>query len=267
MESERRPGWLIAEYQPTAMFSLRSTLSTSTGGATLLLPTPYSVKLALVDAAYRVGGKATAIQTFDWIKTCEVRFKPPGKCVVNHSFTKIRQPSRPERLQENTGEEEQNEAISDEGDGITGLGTPYKASIGYREYCAYTGKLEISLQSGAWTIGDEPQLERLFAHINYFGKRGSFFQFLGMKSVEDLPPGFTILPEEWDRLNPNLFGVLQYLDDLGKGSWPDFFERVNYYSEKDLKSGVHRVLRQYLLPYKKVKSAKAYTFYSSMVDS
>jgi hypothetical protein len=50
------PGrWLIAEYQPTALFSLKISSATSSVGKTLVVPTPYSIKMALVDAAFRTG--------------------------------------------------------------------------------------------------------------------------------------------------------------------------------------------------------------------
>src|SRR3972149_509738 len=50
------PGrWLVAEYQPAALFSLKISLATSSVGKTLVVPTPYSIKMAFVDAAFRAG--------------------------------------------------------------------------------------------------------------------------------------------------------------------------------------------------------------------
>ena len=45
--------WLIAEYQPVSLFSLKNSLATSSGGKSLLVPTPYAFKMALLDAACR----------------------------------------------------------------------------------------------------------------------------------------------------------------------------------------------------------------------
>ena len=257
---EVRPGWLIAAYTPTAFFSLRGTLSTSTGGATLFVPTPYAIKLALVDAAYRMHGDDLARKVFKWVRDCEVRIKPPRSLVVNHTFTKIRQTARPSK---ETVEQEDSDKIDELNEDSENPKTPYTANIGYREYCAYQGTMEIALQRGDWAEEDERLIGKLFAHINYLGKRGSFLQYLGWQVQLDLPGGFSILPEEWDRLNPNLYGVLQYLDDVGKGTWTDLFERINSYADKNLKLKEHRVLRQYLLPYKRRKSAKSFTYYSS----
>ena len=50
------PGrWLVAKYQPAALFSLKVSSATSSVGKTLIVPTPYSIKMAFVDAAFRAG--------------------------------------------------------------------------------------------------------------------------------------------------------------------------------------------------------------------
>ena len=48
--------WLVARYAPTALFSLKPSLATSSGATTLLAPTPYALKMALLDVAYRTLG-------------------------------------------------------------------------------------------------------------------------------------------------------------------------------------------------------------------
>src|ERR1700722_18200764 len=45
--------WLVAAYSPVTMFSLRMTHATSKGGKTLVVPTPYAVKMALLDVCFR----------------------------------------------------------------------------------------------------------------------------------------------------------------------------------------------------------------------
>jgi hypothetical protein len=47
--------WMLAKYRPTGIFSLKSSATTSSGAKTLLVPTMYAVKMALVDAAFRSG--------------------------------------------------------------------------------------------------------------------------------------------------------------------------------------------------------------------
>ena len=45
--------WLLAIYEATTLFSLKTSDATSSGGRTLLAPTPYAIKMGLLDAAYR----------------------------------------------------------------------------------------------------------------------------------------------------------------------------------------------------------------------
>ncbi len=234
--------WLIAEYEPTALFSLRMSHSTSSGGKTLFVPTPYAFKVAVVDAAFRVQGEALARQVFGWLKARQIRFKPPKQMTVNHTFIKIRREPKKEKGQ-----------IPEE---------PYISSIAFREFCFYRGKLQVAVE-----MGDLPQeavstVENILAHINYLGKRGSFMQFYGSSVVEALPRGFTLpAPEELDLLDPDLYRVIQFLDELGQTDAPDLFDRINSYSDKTIELGKHRVLKQYFLPYKMVQSTRSYTYY------
>jgi len=75
------------------MFSLRSTYATSKGGKTLLVPTPYAVKLALIDACFRMysgfAAEAEARRIFDLIKAQPVRVRPPAECVVQNTFLRV----------------------------------------------------------------------------------------------------------------------------------------------------------------------------------
>ena len=48
--------WTIAYYEPTGLFSLRPALSTASGAQSLLVPTPFAVKMALLDVAIHLYG-------------------------------------------------------------------------------------------------------------------------------------------------------------------------------------------------------------------
>jgi len=93
------PGeWLIARYTPVTLFSLRSTYATSKGGKTLLVPTPYAVKMALIDSCFRAfpaeEAEAAARNIFDLVKAEPVRVKPPEECIVQNTFLRVLQPAR-----------------------------------------------------------------------------------------------------------------------------------------------------------------------------
>ena len=105
-------------------------------------------------------------------------------------------------------------------------------------------------------------LKRAVAHINYFGKRGSFFQFLGMEEWDALATGFMI----GDGDNPaeiarDTYGVSQFLDDFGPDlvKAKDGFDRVSTYHAKPISMGKHRVLVQTLVPYREVQATRTFT--------
>ena len=52
--------WLVAEYQPVGLFSLKHASATSSGGKSLLVPTPFALKMALLDGACRLWGVSEA---------------------------------------------------------------------------------------------------------------------------------------------------------------------------------------------------------------
>lgn len=231
--------WLIATYRPNSLFSLRMSHSTSSGGKTLFVPTPYSFKLAMVDASFRAGGRELATRVFDYLKGREVRVCPPKHLTVNHTFIKIKREPKEKKPEE-----------------------PYISSIGSREFCFFHGELNIAVNIKDLSKEAVVEISTVIAHINYFGKRGSFFQFLNRRFFDELPEGFTI-PETaiGERFNPIRYQVVQFLDDIGEAGIKDLFDRINTYSGKPIELGKHRVLKPYFLPYKMVSSSKGFTYY------
>ncbi len=232
--------YLIAKYRHTALFSLRSTMSTSSGGKTLLVPTPFSIKMALIDAGFRVNGVDLAKQVFNLIKKRRILLQPPEHGVVTHTFQKIlREPK------EKTAE------------------IPYIQTIAFREYVHFNGVLQIAIDVNDMSDTEIVLLKYLFTHVNYFGKRGSFVQFIGADSLEGEPDNFSFDQEnllaEYDASH---YEVFQILDDMGDLEAKDSFDRINAYSGKSLELHKHRVLRHVFLPYKRVTTSKTYTKYS-----
>ena len=48
--------WHIATYEPVSLISLKLATATSTGGKSVLLPTPYAFKMALLNVTFRMQG-------------------------------------------------------------------------------------------------------------------------------------------------------------------------------------------------------------------
>ncbi len=238
--------WLILSYSPTGLFSLRMTHATSKGGKTLLLPTPYAVKMALIDACFRMynktvaKGKAQAV--FNLVKGLEIRFRPPAYCVVQNTFVRVKQEER---------------------------GAPqgiYSPTIAYREFCFFRGHLEIAINVTMLSISQVEELSKLAMGINYFGKRGSFMQFIKSETIEDgLERGFTCPEDKADFINGG-FATTLYLDEFGLALMEDGdgFARINSYGGKPSALGKYRVLVRTLLPYRYISSGKHYTYFKRM---
>src|ERR1051326_5049767 len=238
--------WYQAFYLPISLFSLRQSLSTSSGAKTLLVPTPFALKTALLDAAIRVLGKEQAALLFPTIRDVQIAIRLPHQLVVINSFLKIVRPKK-------------NGPSDDLG---TGLVTPLGSTIAYREFVSYNGALGLALSSSQ----SEPlstEIVQLFAQVNYLGKRGSFVQLVEPPQlVDQLDEGWTLLTTE-----QRLFivdGTVQMLDDYGHSV---SFERADITSGMRITPGKDRVQRPIVLPCKLVRSSRAFTLYQRVEPS
>lgn len=188
------PGrWLVVEYQPTALFSLKISSATSSVGKTLVVPTPYSIKMAFVDAGFRFG--LTQEQCADLLRSLvpiDVRIAPSESTVVTHTFVKVRQESRKaDPLQ------------------------PYDSTIAYREVAYHLGSWlwAFDLAGGNDTLA--ARLVDLAPHVNYIGKRGSFVQFLHFSRASELTERFTQPIQNSEPWSPPPRSHVVPLDDFG----------------------------------------------------
>jgi len=231
------PTWLLAEYQPTALFSLKPAWATSSGGKSLLAPTPYAIKMALLDAACRVAGVKVARQAWPWLRDLTVALRPPQRMVVTNLFTRI---LKPRRSQPKPG---------------TQHAGPLGRSIGFREYVYFGGRLRLGL---AGESADQSLLSEWLVQINYLGKRGGFVQLLAPPTaVERLPAGFIVMDGDPSRPFP-VNGIIQQLDDCDISLT---FEKADIYSGKSIKLGQERVLHHVVLPYRLTSSSKSFSYY------
>jgi hypothetical protein len=230
--------WLLAEYQPTTLFSLKPAWATSSGGKSLLLPTPFAFKMALLDAVCRLEGVTVAEATWPAIRDLIVALRGSERIVVTNTFTKILKPRRGEAAP-----------------GSAHAG-PYQKTIGFREYVFHSGPLGVGLQ-----VDKERPIERLVGwllQINYLGKRGGLVQLVNVPQTrEALPDGFVVVAESGSG-SFSINGIAHQLDDTG----PEVsFGQVNIYSGENVRLAKDRVLRQVILPYRLVRSSKSYSYY------
>lgn len=234
--------WLIAQYRPVGLFSLKVGLATSTGAKTLFLPTPFAIRTALLDAAIRTRGRTIGPEAFEVLKMLTIAARPPQKVVVTNLFTKVLKPQRGDARREGA----------------------MQRTIAFREYAYLVGELELAFGGDEATLD---QLKTLLPQINYFGKRGSFFQLLAPpERVQELPAGFVVL--RGVAVNGNEvagqpaktfpLGTIQVMDDWGPHLT---FEKVNIYSDERIRLGRDRIRESVILPYRLVRSSRSFSYY------
>jgi len=229
--------WVIAQYRPTALFSLKPAWATSSGGKSLLVPTPYAIKMALLDAACRAVGVAAAEEAWPSLRDLTVALHPPDRIVVTNLFKRILKPRKtPAKA------------------GVQHAG-PLGKTIAFREYVYFDGPLGIAL--GA-TASQHSSLEEYLLQINYLGKRGGTMQLLDPPGLADtLPPDFLVIDGDPTRAFP-ADGIIHQLDDCDASLT---FEKASIYSGKKITLGRERILRHVVLPYRLVRSSKAFSYY------
>jgi hypothetical protein len=244
--------WAIAVYHQVSMFSLKPADATSTGGRSLLVPTPFSIKMALLDAALRLYGVETGSTYFPLIRDLRVAISPPPRIVANNCFVRIHKPRREKGGQQSSGGDE----VEEESEG------PFIRSVAFREYVQYSGPLGLAVEVDTQEAGRI--LLALLIQVTCLGKRGSLFQLDSPPWLqEQLPIGQGYLRLDLDiQVSgfPESTGeqILQILDDCSSKLT---FQQANAYSGEALTRGRDRILRQVVLPYRLARSSRGFSLY------
>ena len=237
--------WTIASFQPTSFFSLRPANATTSGGKTLVTPTPFAIKMALLDVALRVYGQAMGEAWFPFIRDLQVAISLPEHLTVINTFIKILRPHK-SGAKDIFG---------------TGLEGPMGNTISYRELVHFGDMIRIAVQDNhqAKKKVNPPPLPLLFAQVSYLGKRGGFMQFTNLEEIDNLPQGFTRLNSKHDE-SFAVNGLMQLLDDCG-GKMT--FAHADVYSGKNMSVGKPngRILTPIILPYRALRSSRTFTLY------
>lgn len=209
-------------YQPTNLFSLKDSNSTNSGAKSLLIPSPYAIKMAVLNQAITIDGESVferdKSNEFTFIKNAQISYRISGSFCVNNCFITI------QSLR----------------DGI------YHGKPSFREYVFLSDNIEIIFD--VENKEAKQYLQKYLHRINYFGKRGCFFQFVGYKDNPSKPN-----VKEFDTSNL-LSGILQEFDDIS----PDAqFKNVNNFNSANAK----RDKKILVIPVKNQNSSKSYTHY------
>ena len=241
--------WIVAHYLPVSFFSLKSAGATSSGGKTLLVPTPFAIKMALLNATIHRYSRAEGERLFPFLRDLDLYLEPPENILVMKSFSKIRRTLKDKHNAEKAQKARDRKEY------------PLQPTIAYREYVNYQGPLRL-----ACLVPDEsPLIERLpelLMQINYLGKRGGFLQLMEHPHVSaERPEGdFTYLTAT--TLQPfSAEGTLQMLDDCG----PDLtFAKADIFNDAKIVLHKDRVLRHIVLPYRHLRSSHSYSWYQHL---
>lgn len=233
--------WTQAHYEQVALFSLKSSGATSSGGKTLLCPTPFALKMALLDALIRTQGLARAQQDWPLLRDLRVQIRLPQRMMVLHTFTKVVRQRR-------------GGAADAMGNGIE---TPFMKTIAYREYVQYDGGFTLALQAAS---GDQlpALLTGVLPQINYLGKRGGFIQLVQLDAPVAVLDGAGFVPLTTPQIGFVAGGIIQMLDDCGPAMT---FEQADIYSGKRIAVGKERVMQHVVLPYHETRSSRGFSLY------
>jgi hypothetical protein len=221
--------WLYTDYTPVTAFGLRPSNTTASGGKSLLCPTPYAVKMALIDRMIRDDGLERARGQFASVRDLALHVRVPDAVAVNRTFQKVQRPASKEEV--------------------------WISTIAQREYCFHAGAMTLAIEAH-----DDALLHTLrlaFTGINYFGRRGGFFQWSG-DSVSDRPPtaGEFVNLSVQQTAGALAIGFLQRMDDME----PDAtFDDVSIWNPKG-KGG--RRSYTVLLPYELARHGAGHTIYT-----
>lgn len=235
----RRTGWIVFRYDTVALFSLKSSRATSTAGKTLLVPTPYAVKMAFIDTALRHRFTSDPNALIGALRSASVRIGVPQHACVTGTIQGVRQETR-------EVERRRNPELP-----------PYRGTIAMRELVHSLGSLRIAYEQD--TLADELSelLAAIAPAINYFGKRGSFVQYASQSHVAALDDTFTCALET-DPAAAKSWGHRATLDDFGpKAS----FDALNSFSGSRIEPGVHRSFVETFIPLREYNAGPGFTHF------
>jgi hypothetical protein len=237
--------WVVAKFAATTLFSLKPASSTSSGGKSLLAPTPFALKMALLDAALRTLGRREGEVLFPAIRDLRIAVHLPTGAIVNNTFIKILRPHK-EGAKDVNG---------------TGLMTLMGNTIAFREFVNFGEVMGLAFSSSISALDDQ-SLARLLLQINYLGKRGGFIQWQSLPEKQEWSDealrqnGYVVITESSQMFDSR--GLLQMMDDCGPTMT---FAHANIYSDKNIKLGKERILHHVVLPYRLMRSSKSYSYY------
>jgi len=189
--------WLRADYEFPSTFSYRRPDVSSQFAIGSPIPSPATVKLALVDTAIRWSGDVNeGRRIFDVIKTARVCVVPPPRMVRFRAFIKRLKPPH----------------------SSAGAGAPTVESTGVRDYFLLDGPLSVFIEVPQ---SDTDYIEWLLQRIRRFGTSDSICWCV---SVCSEAPDQALCPQRLGNQSHAQGGLVVHLSDLTQQSQFDGFD-------------------------------------------
>ncbi|MDJ0692248.1 MAG: hypothetical protein QNJ41_27625 [Xenococcaceae cyanobacterium MO_188.B32] len=240
---KRSNKWLIVHYQPVSLFSLKRSDATSMAAKSNLVPTPYSIQMALLKVLIETKGyehrenfEDWSEKEFKWIRDLEIYIQPPEQLIVNRNGYKLRYWNQQADKDYRKANNRQPPPVMPMQDGFV-----------FREWVYMHGNLSICCGE----TNRLHELEKLFSLINYFGKKGCFFQYLPDKTQKTEQPQY--------QTDPTNSFIVQPMDELGDKAT---FNRINPFSSDLAKLDRDRLIKPGFLPLKLTATSARYDLYT-----
>ncbi|MCW5891119.1 MAG: hypothetical protein KIT14_11290 [bacterium] len=217
----------------------------------MLVPTPYAVKCALIDAAYRTEGESAGRGLFALLKEAATAILPPPFLAVTNTFMRAQR-----RVREYGADDD---AAAD--DEVPPEGGPFGSTLIYREVCSFGGPFEIGL---GFRGHAPPAVRDVLWAINYLGRRGGFVQVTSVEHrTEPHPISVIVDPKGWKPSVLVAGDLVAPLDDLGPGATVD---RIAPFSEEQARWNRDRIVHFRVLPLRHERSSHHFSLYRRVGD-
>lgn len=238
--------WLEAKYQPCSPFSFKEIGASNVAASSLLFPTPFGVKMALIANSISKYNREKGRDVFEIIKCKDITFNLPEYAIKNKTFNSYRTFSK---------------TNNKFGDNVELVKKSTKPA--FREYVVFYGKMSIAIDINDISEENVNLLKRIFRQIDYFGKRNSFMQFIESNRTKELDEGYLLLLDENDiDFSNDKMPQVQLTEDMHSDLT---FEQIDAYSLGNKKEntikGKRGIKKSYMVYVDSVFSNENYTYY------
>ncbi len=218
--------WLRADYEFPSTFSYRQPGASAQFAVGVPIPSPSTVKLALVNTAIRWNGDIEkGKEIFERIKTCRVCVIPPDRIVRFRVFLRRLKPPHSSR----------------------GPNAPTEESTGVRDYFLFNGPLSIYIEVPQEHVDE---ISDLLLKIRYFGTSDSLCWCVEVKQEAPLE---SLCPKRLSEISRVDYGIVTRLADLTPRSQFDGFNPFGGTTRK-----AHLDENAYLIPLTTLHSAETW---------